>query len=80
MHPGVLADSQRNSLRGQNAVEKAFRLYASFAFRFSDGRPSHSIPLHLELSDDMLHCVILLTFQATMAIQENLHKEIKNNW
>ena len=46
MHPGVLANSRRNSLRGQDALENAYQWDTSFAFRFSDGRPSYSIPLH----------------------------------
>ena len=46
MRPGVLANSRRNSLRGQDALENAYQWDTSFAFRFSDGRPSYSIPLH----------------------------------
>ena len=67
-------------MRGQDALENAFQWYTSFAFHFSDGGPSHSIPLHLELSDDMLHCDILLIFQATMANLEKLHNAINSNW
>ena len=46
INPKVLAISRSNTLRGRDALENACQWDTSFAFRFSDGRPSDSIPLH----------------------------------